>query len=49
MFDAAAGHCNESIRRVEGENAWKEVKVFVFVFKEMVVKICSNDGFRMFF
>jgi hypothetical protein len=49
MFDTAAGHCNEWVGRVGGENAWKEVKVVIFLFKDMVVKLCSNEGCRMFF
>jgi hypothetical protein len=47
MFDTAAGHCNEWVGCVGGENAWKEVKVFIFVLKDMVVKLHSNNG--MFF
>jgi hypothetical protein len=34
---------------VGGENAWKEVKVVIFVFKDIVIKLHSNDGCRMFF
>ncbi len=49
MFDTAAGHCKEWVVRVGGENAWKEVKVVIFMFKDMVVKLRSNDGCRMFF
>ncbi len=32
-----------------GENALKEAKVVIFMFKDIVVKLCSNDGCRMFF
>jgi hypothetical protein len=47
MFDTAAGHiANEWVGRVGGENAWEEV---IFVFKDMVVKLHSNDSCRMFF
>ncbi len=49
MFDAAAGHCNEWVGRVWGENAGEEVKMFAFVFKDMVVKLRSDDVCRMFF
>ena len=49
MFDAAAGHCNEYVGRVGGEIAGEEVKVFVFMSKDMAVKLCSDDGCRMFF
>ena len=37
MFGAAAGHCNEWVGRVGGEDAGEEVEVFVFMFKYMVV------------
>ena len=30
-----------------GKNAWKKVKVFVFVFEDMVAKLHSDDGGRM--
>jgi hypothetical protein len=33
MFHAAVGHCND----VGGEDAREEVKVFVFVFEDMIV------------
>jgi hypothetical protein len=49
MLDTAAGRCNVWVGRVGGENAWKEVKVVTFMFKDMVVKLRSNDGCRMFF
>jgi hypothetical protein len=49
MFDTAAGYCNEWVGHVGGMNAWKEMKVVIFVFKDMVVTLCSNDGCRMFF
>jgi hypothetical protein len=49
MLDTAAGHCNEWVGHVGGENTWKEMKVVIFMFKDMVVKLCSNDGCRMFF
>ncbi len=32
-----------------GENAGEEVKMFVFVFKDIVVKLRSDDVCRMFF
>ncbi len=32
-----------------GQNAGEEVKMFVFVFKDMVVKLRSDDVCRMFF
>jgi hypothetical protein len=37
MFHAAVGHCNERVSCVGGEDAGEEVKVFVFVFEDMVV------------
>ena len=37
MFGAAAGHCSERVWRVGGEDAGKEVKVFVFGFEDMVI------------
>ncbi len=50
MFDAGAeGYCNEWVGHVRGENAGEEVKMFVFVFKDMVVKLHSDDVCRMFF
>ena len=50
MFDAAAGHsCNEWVGRVGGEDAGEEVKVFMFVLKDMVEKLHSDDGCRLFF
>ena len=49
MFDAATGHCNEWVGHVWGENAGEEVKMSVFVFKDMVVKLHSDDVCRMFF
>ena len=39
MFVATAGHCNDRVRHVGGKNVWKEVKVFVFMLKYMVVKL----------
>ncbi len=32
-----------------GENAWKEVKVFIFMFEDMVVKLCNKDGLKNVF
>ncbi len=49
VFDATVGHCNEWVGRVWGENAGEEVKMFVFVFKDMVVELRSDDVCRMFF
>ncbi len=49
MLDTAAGHCNECVGHVGGESTWKELKVVIYMFKDMVVKLCSNDGCRMFF
>ncbi len=49
MFDTAAGYCNEWVGCVGGENSWKVVKVVFFMFKDMVVKLRSNNGCRMFF
>jgi hypothetical protein len=46
--DGNAGHYNECwVRCGGGKNAWKKVKVFVFVFEDMVVKLYSDDGGRM--
>ncbi len=44
MFVKAAGHCNEWVGRVG-----KEVKVVIFMFKDIVVKLRSNDGCTIFF
>ena len=49
MFGAVVGHCNERIGHVGGEDAGEEVKVLVFVFKYMVVELCSDDGSRVLF
>ncbi len=49
MHDTAVGHCNELVGRVRGENAWKKVKVVIFMFKDMVLELCSNNGCRVFF
>ena len=46
MFGAVVGHCNERIGHVGGEDAGEEVKVLVFVFKYMVVELCSGVLFR---
>ncbi len=48
MLDTAVGHCNEWVGHVGGENAWKEVKVVIFMLKDIVVKFHSNDGCRVF-
>jgi hypothetical protein len=40
---------SEWVGRVGGENTWKEVKVVIFMFKDMVVKLRSNNGGIMFF
>ena len=45
----AVGHCNEWVGYVWGENAGEEVKMFVFVFKDMVGKLCSDNVCRMLF
>jgi len=37
IFDAAAGHCNERVWCVGGEDAGEEVEVFVLMFKDVVV------------
>ena len=49
MFGAAEGHCNEWVGRVGGEDAKVEVEVVVFLFKDMVVELRSDDGSRVFF
>jgi hypothetical protein len=49
MFGAAVGHCDEWVGLVGGEDAGEEVKVFIFVFKDMVVELHSVDGSRVFF
>jgi hypothetical protein len=48
MFDTAVGQCNEWVGRMGGENAQKEMKVVIFLLKDMVVKLCSNNGCRIF-
>ena len=42
VFDAAAGHCNEWVGHVWGENAGEEANIFLFVFKDMVANRNCN-------
>ena len=51
VFDGTAVHCNARITRIRcmgGKNAWKKVKVFVFVLKYMVVTLHAHDRGRVF-